>query len=296
MAEYSLRLRRERFSSSRFAEQPKAFKAIHGTSHQLQSPPTIQRAIVAGEPKSTQKPWPTYATRRRYLPAVIYVAISTLFFFILGRFVDIDAWILRYALPSPPTHSALSTRRALDIKMASEGATIVETWTSPSLTPYATPNTLLDGSHSALWCFTGATGRIGLLLSAPSIPSHISISTHNILSFPSRPLSLVAPTAPRDIIVWGYVDGASMRKKLARIQAFPQPSAILGSTRELFVPIARGEYDGRIWAPNNQKLPVDPVIVDSSIPFGLILLEIRSNWGGLSTCLDNIQITAGVAR
>jgi hypothetical protein len=99
---------------------------------------------------------------------------------------------------------------------------------------------------------------------------------------PSNSTALLS-RAPRQVVVWGLVDGVKNMKAykrsrdafasvLLRHPPFPMP-------REgLFIPLAEFEFD--ITAPSmRQAFPLSDEAKSSGMDFGVIVLQVRSNWG-----------------
>ena len=141
------------------------------------------------------------------------------------------------------------------------------------------------------WCFTGPRGQLGVLLSAPGRITNISIS------HPSQVSAL--PSAPRHIILWGVVDGdankviydnsedvfRSLRARLSVQGPFPRYDH-----RELtYVPLASFLYN--IKESNmHQVFAVFPEIHELRMDFGIVVIQIVSNWGEVYTGLHHVGV------
>ncbi|KIK27017.1 hypothetical protein PISMIDRAFT_93827 [Pisolithus microcarpus 441] len=138
------------------------------------------------------------------------------------------------------------------------------------------------------WLLGGHSGQLGV-----SLPRVVRISHVVVDHIVDDTL-----TAPRQMILWGLVDGKdnfsllrSLRAKLAgntpdlsEKRTFP---AISGGFP--FIPLSYFEYS--IHAPNlTQTFPVFPFVSDSGMDFGIVVLEILGNWGGMSTCLYRFRV------
>ncbi|KAI6099069.1 hypothetical protein F5141DRAFT_1010552 [Pisolithus sp. B1] len=100
-------------------------------------------------------------------------------------------------------------------------------------------------------------------------------------------------TAPRQMILWGLVNGRENLALLCAFHAKPTSDmldisekctfpAISGSFT--FIPLSYLEYN--IHATNlTQTFPMCPFILDSGMDFGVVVLEILGNWGNTSMCL-----------
>ncbi|KAI1786032.1 hypothetical protein LXA43DRAFT_898749 [Ganoderma leucocontextum] len=145
------------------------------------------------------------------------------------------------------------------------------------------------------WSIPGAAGQLGLRLSTMIHPTHISID--------HIPLEIAADIsrAPREIALWGGIDGPyrAVVHNLTRSDNVTPP-AVRGRSRPPsthgydFPLLAHFEYDIR--APAHvQTFPLQQYIVDSEMVFGVVVLEILSNWGGESTCLYRVRVHGDVA-
>ena len=133
------------------------------------------------------------------------------------------------------------------------------------------------------WSFRGNSGILGIAFSVPDVLlSHVVIYQQ-----PSNSTALLS-RAPRQVLVWGLVDGVNMEaykrsrdafaSALLRHPPFPKP-------REgLFIPLAEFEFD--ITAPSmRQAFPLSDEARSSGIDFGVIVFQVRSNWGADVTSL-----------
>ena len=157
------------------------------------------------------------------------------------------------------------------------------------------------------WGFTGTRGQIGILLENPSRLHGITIEVRNEESFPS--------CAPRDMTLWGLL---GQRTDLSTVQrhkeslermfsAMPGPAPIPEhEDHQVLLPIgvfrffaytdnltqsfpthnSRNEGEDRLWLwrePGN-----------NGIDFGVVVLQIHSNWGASTTCLHRLYLQGSV--
>jgi Sad1 / UNC-like C-terminal len=175
-----------------------------------------------------------------------------------------------------------------DFASLNTGAVVSPKLTTPGFEPVA-PSTVLGNSTGACWSFRGNVGTFGLVLDAANVmPSHVVI--HHWLFNSTTSLS----RAPRQVIVWGMVDGdqnmkaySSARRAftshLARVPPFPI------SKGGVFVPL--GDIDFDITAPSlRQTVPLYSEVRSWGIDFGVLVLDIRSNWGGDVTSLCSVHV------
>lgn len=199
----------------------------------------------------------------------------------------------------PPPRLSITPVQAPDKHLftgrACEGASIVDIWTTASHLSLAGahegahPASLLTNNEAPSWCFSGSKGQVGVLLQSPSVLAAIHIRVKREPSLFHLPWTYVA-TAPCEILVWGLIDGDKSRREIERIEGLPDATQLFKDTSHLFMPIARLEYDGRITAPDVQRVATNSLLSRSTVRFGLVIVEIRSNWGGGSVCLDGITI------
>lgn len=193
------------------------------------------------------------------------------------------------------------------INLAAPGATFLHQWTTipgyqdsrsalfatrihvalhPALgIKRTTLNGFLDGNST--WCFFGGSGTIGFTLREPDILDHIVMWGR-----PSVPYML--GSHPREIILWGLVDGSRNHRKLGAHNP-PFLSATLPKTLSSapafhFVPLAHFEYNDNENDALYQSIPISEQLVQLQVDFGVVVVDIRSNWGGPTTCLPTIQI------
>ena len=152
------------------------------------------------------------------------------------------------------------------------------------------PSTVLGNSAGECWTFRGTAGTFGVVLDASNvIPSHIVI--HHRLS--NSTTSLLS-RAPRQVTVWGMVDGDQNMKPyslsqhaftsiLASVPSFPIPK------RGVFLPLADIDFD--ITALSfRQTFPLFDEVESWGIDFGIIVFDIRSNWGSDLTSLCSVHV------
>ncbi|KAH9011830.1 hypothetical protein EDB85DRAFT_1878171 [Lactarius pseudohatsudake] len=105
------------------------------------------------------------------------------------------------------------------------------------------PSTVLGSRTGACWSFRGNSGTFGVAFDVPNVmPSHVVIHHR-----PSNSTDCLS-RAPRQVIVWGLVDGEANMKTFSRSQlAFTStlgkvpPSPI--SKEGVFVPLAEIDFD-----------------------------------------------------
>ena len=152
-----------------------------------------------------------------------------------------------------------------------------------ALNPFATPD--------RYWCFMGTRGQLGIALSHPGFLTNVSID--------HPPLLTSLANAPRDVVFWGAVDGIENEQRYAqsadtiqrlqsRLHLHP-PSPLQEDKELIYVPLAVAFYNIR--SPELfQTFGILPEIDSLDMDFGLIIVQIVSNWGDSFTSLHHIGI------
>ncbi|KAH7911515.1 hypothetical protein BJ138DRAFT_1062923 [Hygrophoropsis aurantiaca] len=159
------------------------------------------------------------------------------------------------------------------------------------------------------WPMTGTEGQLSVALAIPAYITDISIDHL------AKEVAFDMSSAPRDMEVWGLVEGkdnlaklAAWREEKARRRAEEEKAAEeagieyvpeaeeeeeypeLLSKSDEYIRLATFTYD--IHAPQNiQTFPVSQEIRDLGIDFGLVSLAIKNNWGKDGyTCLYRFRV------
>ena len=121
--------------------------------------------------------------------------------------------------------------------------------------------------------------------------------TNVSIDHPPHPTSLA--NAPRDVVFWGAVDGVENERRyeqsadaIQRLQShlhlYP-PSPLQEDKELIYVPLAVAFYNIR--SPDLfQTFGILPEIGAFEMDFGLIVVQIVSNWGDSFTSLHHIGI------
>ena len=148
--------------------------------------------------------------------------------------------------------------------------------------------------HSGLcWPMNGDAGQLGIALSFPAYITDVTIDhVAPEVAFDLR-------TAPRDMEVWGLVEG---QENLDKVMTFRAARVEAGEDEDEdaypptlpkdqpFIRLASFSYD--IDAPSNiQTFPVRQEIRDLGVDFGVVALVIKNNWGRKEyTCLYRFRV------
>ena len=144
------------------------------------------------------------------------------------------------------------------------------------------------------WLFPGTSGQIGFQLAKMIHPTHVSIDHIPV------EIALDVGRAPRNMFIWGAIDGAfnqaiyrNITETVSISSTFvSQPKIAHGHT---FMRLASFEYDIR--APTHvQTFSMEQYIVESDMYFGVMVLEIAGNWGGDHTCLYRVRVHGDPCR
>jgi len=158
---------------------------------------------------------------------------------------------------------------------------------SPLRSPQNSPSISITQSleMNSCWRFKGSSGQIGIILAELLLVTHITID-HIPKDFTSN-----IDQAPRNVTVWGVVDGEENYLK-ASLLVNPVESSRRAPTYAgglSFVELAHIQYD--IHASDYiQTFPISHDIRNTGIYFGIVVVEIVDNWGGDSTCLYRVRV------
>ena len=159
------------------------------------------------------------------------------------------------------------------------------------------PSTVLGDSAEACWSFHGTAGTFGVVLdTANVVPSHVVIHQHH--QFFNSTASLCR--SPRQVTVWGMVDG-DQNMKLYSLSPHGLTSTLTRapplsiSKRGMFLPLADIEFD--ITAPSlSQTFALYNEVKLWGIDFGIIVFDIRNNWGGDTTSLCSVRVYGEIVK
>jgi SUN domain-containing protein 1/2 len=150
-----------------------------------------------------------------------------------------------------------------------------------------------DLQHGSCWRFEGSHGYIGVALPVPVVISHITID-----HIP-RELTLEMGSAPRSMVLWGLIEGEENIARHSRLQfrpsnKFPPQAAAIAvrakNTNAFFMELASFEYDITQRGSYVQTFPIYDNVRERRFDFGIVLLEMRSNWDAGFTCLYRMRI------
>ncbi|KAI0827481.1 hypothetical protein BC628DRAFT_1303745, partial [Trametes gibbosa] len=192
-----------------------------------------------------------------------------------------------------------------DYALAANGGKIIPALTSPhvdrsrqrSPPPSHTPGpeAVIEDDTAIGRCWTiSRSGQVGLSTPAVIYPTHVTIE-----HIP-RHVAVDIGRAPRHMILWGVVDGLPNVHRLGWLHdhhdmEFPLDTPFQArfappiSATYAFVALAAFEYDISSDSPI-QTFAVYDRIMASQMDFGIFVLEVVDNWGGVDTCLYRIQL------
>lgn len=182
-----------------------------------------------------------------------------------------------------------------NLAIASHGAKILQkfsnfgkpprTWWPGVISPLGPEQVLNEGLEDC-WEFTGSAALLAIRL------AECGNITHAVINHPVIPGRL--PYSIREVVLWGMVDGDEASERLvkmpkaydnllARVES--QPSIFAGYT---FLPLMAFTYNGSIGG--RQAFEVFEQVREIGVEFGVVVGQIRSNWGAASTLLCEMSI------
>ncbi|KAJ3000373.1 hypothetical protein NUW54_g6793 [Trametes sanguinea] len=217
-----------------------------------------------------------------------------------ARLSNLDASAAARPPPIPPLvldHIQQAIRIALestvpryDFALARLGGNVIDFLTHPDHLRDADnyPHNVLTEElhHDACWNFPGDHGQVAIRLSRKITPSHVALDFN---------LSFGLVRAPRDIVLWGVVDGTGNRLAYdIHLQHYRDRVSQLGPAPAhapvyTFLPMASFQYDP-LSPFALQTFSVERAVQASGMSFGLVVVEIRSNWGGNRTAVCRIRV------
>ncbi|KAG1772104.1 hypothetical protein EDD22DRAFT_768613 [Suillus occidentalis] len=168
--------------------------------------------------------------------------------------------------------------------LTSKSATTSSSWWRPEPFQHLSQSYLANSALTAngsCWRMPQARGHLGIGFRLPVIITHVSIE-----HLPSHPMD-----APRDIVLWGYLEQVD---NLQHYTDDKPPLEVIDETQKQnpngsFIKLAHMEYspfhDSHI-----QTFAVDENVLQSGLDFGLVVMEIRGNWGADETCLYRVRV------
>ncbi|OJT02570.1 hypothetical protein TRAPUB_6892 [Trametes pubescens] len=193
---------------------------------------------------------------------------------------------IRIALERAPTR--------YDFADFDNGASIIPALSSTTATSHA-PNVVIQSTSKTApaskpcWSFVGGHGQLGIRLARLIRPNHLGIDNRS-----GQRGDFIH--SPRKIIIWGLVDGPDnmeiydnklkeYRDTLATRTGTAPPLAA-GYT---FIVLSELEYDIYAAYPD-QSFRINPPVAATEMYFGVVVVEIRGNWGGNVTELCRVRL------
>ncbi|OJT09096.1 SUN domain-containing protein 3 [Trametes pubescens] len=137
-----------------------------------------------------------------------------------------------------------------------------------------------DDVHAGkCWKIDTLPSQLGIRLSRMIHPTHVTVE-----HLPAE-IAVDMDRAPKNVMLWGAVDGAHNKELFAALMAAQPPAQKRAPTivrGQLWAPLATFIYD--IHADNPiQTFPISQPFVDTRLAFGVVAVEVLDNWGGDST-------------
>ncbi|TCD61572.1 hypothetical protein EIP91_008246 [Steccherinum ochraceum] len=138
------------------------------------------------------------------------------------------------------------------------------------------------------WEILDTKAQLGIRLHSIIHPTSVTI--HHLLVPAENKLR-----APRQMVIWGVVENQRIASKIEAFQHLADQHLAGVSNRPLLspsnihhTPLASFEYN--ISSTPTQTFDISPHIRFSGADFGVVVLEIVSNWGGSSICLYGVEV------
>jgi SUN domain-containing protein 1/2 len=149
-----------------------------------------------------------------------------------------------------------------------------------------------DNNVGNCWSFAGSSGQLGVIL------NRLVRITEVTIDHVPRELAMDIKTAPREVKVWGVVEGKENLEKLARY--YDQAGE---EQRETFKPLDHlpkhsvshvllSSFTYDITAPPHiQTFAIDEAVRDLELEIGIVLFQFLSNWGDSEhTCVYRVRV------
>ncbi|KAI0069846.1 hypothetical protein K474DRAFT_1680612 [Panus rudis PR-1116 ss-1] len=185
-----------------------------------------------------------------------------------------------------------------NLASSSIGAAIIPSLTSPAPkspiadeadphAPEAAAVLAPEFAADTCWSFHGSEAQLGILLPKPAFLTNVSIG---------HVPGVTVASAPRDLTVWGVVDGLENRQwfaqhsaTLKKLRTKLPPKAYQPHARYPSVPLTSVHCDIRYGKPI-QTFAVYPEVVEMGMDFGVVVVQLHSNWGWSHTYVCHIGV------
>jgi len=193
-------------------------------------------------------------------------------------------------------HSARSLNglTTFDFASLNAGGEHFPTLTSRGSFPDRALTSSLD--EGQCWLLPGVIGHLGIHLPNPVTVMHFSVD-HAVL-----PAVTHQRDAPRSMILWGWIEGDQnfaifnsslyLRGLSHSRPSVPDVTETLqkSNPRGVIVELAHVEYNPFDGDGHRQTFAVHSDVSAAGLDFGIVVLEIKGNWGADTTCLYGIHI------
>lgn len=176
----------------------------------------------------------------------------------------------------------------------------------PRSPTHNSPHLALHSSTQFNNCFRlgRVYGHLGVAFPVPIMITHVTID-----HLMDGELSHMKE-APREMVLWGLVEGAVNFARHASSLPYnvsteapvdTPPEDITAAVEAInpqsfFIALARFEYDIVRGTCPVQTFSVRDIIKESQMDFGVVVLEVRENWGSNDTCLYRMRIHGRAAE
>lgn len=140
--------------------------------------------------------------------------------------------------------------------------------------------------NDGCWEFHGNRGQVGIRLSGWTKFKHIRIGSGRTVE-----------ESPREMILWGMIDGRENTEKFSSSSSIVRNTLMRHAPPQIsppsldgyhFIPLASFLYD--LNGPVLQDFPAFTELEGLGLEFGVVVLQILSNWGGPSTSVCRINV------
>ena len=147
-----------------------------------------------------------------------------------------------------------------------------------------------DSRAESCWRLPSRSGQLAIVLHSPIHPTAVTID-HIAID-----IATDIGQAPRKMVLWGIVDGPHNRQAISRSKRVTRstPGGPPLAAHYLFQQLVVFEYSITRSSPV-QTFPISSDYANAKIDFGIVVLEIVSNWGADHTCLYRVRVHGDVA-
>lgn len=202
-------------------------------------------------------------------------------------------------IPDPLLEASHNITEMFDFASIDAGGYHLPALTSHGHSSHRPPDLALTSSldEGQCWLLPRVVGHVAVSLPSPIIVTHFTIDHAPMASSSTSRRS----NAPRGMIVWGLIEGQTNFERYhshPRIHGLshttPAPAVVQASKEinpsSFFIELGHLQYHQRDEASHSQTFSVHEDVIEASLDYGIVVLEIRGNWGGDHTCLYRFRV------